>query len=705
MAHSFQPQQFPGQQPSQGQQQLHPAQMLPQHQNIGQQRQAPMAQQQVPGLGQQQIPATGQQKAMLNPNPPQNGYANYDPQFAMFTLERQKGADGWEDVEAEQQHVSAQDLLNDVKKFQRGKNTVKRVMEDIPSTNARRLINELVEEQNQDLMAMNRTLQWTIASIDIKWTAIGRNKRQLKRISVVLKTEPSGYQNPVAVKAVAGMATKVPPVHQNPAFPQPPNQGAQIAQPLRNPPNMVQPPMGHPQQPAQPMRPPPPPSHADQLPPPPPPPPGFDHPPPPPGAGMPRPPPPPNNQQHRPMPGAFPGTMHRPPMRPGQPEIEVLDPSFYKNQKKSKGRPEESFSESDSDEWESETGDSDSDRFKVRHVEHGEFAHIGKPRRGRSRNSSHSKKSRHNKSHSKMRSRSRSHGRTEYRRHRDSGLVPPPMGKYSPTSSKDSSPRSSKQQLPPIHIHMNAPTAEKPTRMNDRIRRDSYNASSPDRRKDKFTAEPMSRGSSWDRHSGTASFNDNSSVHTADDSVFSEPDRHGRRSRHHSDVVEQPPILRSRNLPYRESFGHPHPSHIYGEVEPRSRRSAYPPIDDYPHTTRQREPYYDEPVYTSRPGAHRRNSVQAPQSNPFDIARHPPRLLRSSTYGPDVHEPVYAQRESRYLTDRAAHDNIQMDELTDALEHIREQKRKPLYGRRASEYERERMSGYGGFDMYDRRGY
>lgn len=384
-------------------------------------------------------------------------------------------------------------------------------------------------------------------------------------------------------------------------------------------------------------------------------------------------------------------------MRHGQPPVEILDPSFYKKQKKHKGHHEESSSDSgsDSDEWDTESGDSVPDRFRGRKVEHGEFVHIGQPKRGRSRKSSQSKKSRHNKSHSKLRSRSRSHVRAEHRRRRDLDYInPPPMGKYSPISSKDSSPRSSKQQLPPIHIHMNTPAAEKSTRANERVRRDSFGATSPDYRKHKFSAEPMSREGSWDRHSGTASINDNSSIHTADDSVFSEPER--RRSMLRSDIVEQPPRFKSRNLPPRhENAGYPHPAHIYGEVEPRTRRTALP--NDHP---RHRESYFDD-AYAPRPGMNRHNSVQVPQSNPFDTARYPPRLPRSRTFN----EPLYGQREPRYIDDRAAADDVNMSELAEALNHIKESRRRPLAGhtRRASEYERERMGGYGGgYDVYGR---
>ncbi|KAJ4359391.1 hypothetical protein N0V95_002221 [Ascochyta clinopodiicola] len=396
--------------------------------------------------------------------------------------------------------------------------------------------------------------------------------------------------------------------------------------------------------------------------------------------------------------------MHRPAMRPGHPDVEILNSSFLKSQKKPKGRREESSSESDSDEWESETGDSGSDRFRVHHVEHGEFAHIGKPKRGRSRQP---KKSRHNKPHSNTRSRSRSNVRTEaHRRRRDSDLIdPPPMGRYSPMSSKNSSPRSSKQQLPPIHIHMNAPAAEKSTRANERVRRDSHNAS-PDYRKEKFTAEAMSRGNSWDRNSGTASFNDNSSVHTADDSVFSEPEHRAYRSRQPSDVTGVPTNLRSRNLPPRqESFGHPHPSHVYDDVDRRQPNRGYSPPDDYP---RNRDTYRNEHAYAMRPGLDRHNSMQVPKSNPFDTTRYPPRPTRGASYTADMHEPaMYPRREQQYLSDRPMQESLHLEELAEAIEHIKDSRRKPLGGfaRRASEWDNRYERGMGGYDGYDPRRY
>jgi hypothetical protein len=228
----------------------------------------------------------------------------------------------------------------------------------------------------------------------------------------------------------------------------------------------------------------------------------------------------------------------------------------------------------------------------------------------------------------------------------------------------------------------------------------------------------MSRGNSWDRHSGTASFNDNSSIHTADDSVFSEPERRGHRSRPHSDVVNEPK-LRSRNLPPRpttQSFGRPHPSHIYDDdVDHRHHpsmtgRRSYSPPNDYPHVS---HPYRDEHAYAPRPGLDRRASFQvpppqAPLNNPFDAARYPPRPVRAMSYAAGIHEPEFAGRDTRYPPTRALQDSVHLDEIADALEQIRDSRRKPLggFGRRVESewdgrYERER----GGYDGYERRRY
>jgi hypothetical protein len=129
----------------------------------------------------------------IQQNPMAHQQSHYDPQFTLFIFEKPKGAESWQDVEAEQQRVNTQDLQEEVRRFQRAKNNVKRVMEEIASSSARRLINELVEEQNHELQTQNRKLSWFIASIETKWKPNPRKQRQLSRISVILQTGPSGH--------------------------------------------------------------------------------------------------------------------------------------------------------------------------------------------------------------------------------------------------------------------------------------------------------------------------------------------------------------------------------------------------------------------------------------------------------------------------------------------------------------------------------
>lgn len=99
--------------------------------------------------------------------------------------------DGWEDVEPTRHHISNEGLLMDVKIFQRSKRSVKRTMEEIPSITARRLIEELVQEENEELRAIDKTLRWNIACIDLKWKKTSSGEKLLQRISVITVREKS----------------------------------------------------------------------------------------------------------------------------------------------------------------------------------------------------------------------------------------------------------------------------------------------------------------------------------------------------------------------------------------------------------------------------------------------------------------------------------------------------------------------------------
>jgi hypothetical protein len=694
---------------------------------------------------------------------------SYNPQLALFTFEKGKHAESWADVEAEQQHVAVQDLQSELTKFRRNKGSVKREMEKIPSANCRRLINELVENQNQQLFTRNKSLQWTNAMVDIDWKPINRRAQRIKRVSVILQTEPSGFNGPQSQKAGAGSHAQIQiksdamnfpsqPHSQNPNMGQtmrnnlhqgPPNAGSMqpLDQPLRMPPDMHHgagpppppgrignmpppahvglpppppgaiggPPLpppgmmgGHP-----PPQPPPPPPHFANAPPPPPPhfanaplPMSMGPPPPPPGAYPPhgvlkgsqpsnqRPPP---HHQKPPQPRVMPGAFPRPTSGHGhQQVVEIVDPYVVKGQKRHKLRREESASETDSDEWvDSESGSSGSDRFRVHAVERSEYDLVD--RRGR-RSTTRSQKAGRHSSHSRVRSRSRSRSRSQarrsrhaqqepYRRRRDSGPIdPPPMGRHSSSSAVQRTTNTS-PQLPPIHIHMMASAKER--------RHGSRPGSS----------QAMSREHSWDRDSGTASFHDDSSVHTADDSVFSEPVRpirtqqqRRRPSRAPSDVATN---LRSRNLPPRQhsAHGYPHGSHGYDDDAAALRRQRNTRLaDDYPHIREQPHMDASVPPFGSRPAPHRRNTTQT-QLNPFETARFPPQA-RAMSYGAGagvgmgmgvgMHDPRFPEHEHNHGHGHNHSHHLHFDGFHDELERIREREepRKPLYRRSVVEHRR-----------------
>ena len=64
---------------------------------------------------------------------------------------------------------------------------------------------------------------------------------------------------------------------------------------------------------------------------------------------------------------------------------------------------------------------------------------------------------------------------------------------------------------------------------------------------------------------------------------------------------------------------------------------------------------------------------------------------------------MYAHHEPRYVSDRPTNDALRLDALQDEIEQLKERGRRPLHGRRASEYER--MGSYGGYDRHERYGY
>ena len=744
--------------PQQGQYQGH---VPHQHQNVSQPRQVPNGQQQ--SSGQQQNFGQAQQRPAQPQQQPLNPYANYDPQLASFILEKPRNATSWEDATPEQQHVALQELHSELHKFRRNHNNVKKALNEIPSPNCRRIINELVEDQNVELARYNRTIQYRIASVVNKWRSVNRRERQLVRVDIILETEPSGFQEPMQARPVVGGAgngsqdankNKQPGNPQGQQFPNPSSNLGQNMPQQQRPPQQQQ----HQQHPGGPNfgQHPPPPGNMNSMPgpgnpPPPPPPPGMSAqpdggrlPPPPnvgPGQHMPGVPgvplqhlPPPPGQAHgppfgqMPMPGTFPDQMHMPPF--GMRHVQGVNPDHLRHHKKNhRVRRDVSGSSSDSDSWESESEDSSFVNIEHDHID------VDRRGRGRQRPGKRSKKTQRHRSLSKARALSRSRSRSRARknnvdsyiakttrRHRTSDMIDDQRnGRHSPESFTTDSSRSSHNKVPPVHIHLSTNNI-----VEDRTR--SGNASpvglSNEKKKRSgkyYSSHGMARetsNSSSERGSGTESMN-TTSVHTADDGIFDTPIRRRPSFTH---VHRRQKVSYGRKSP--NVFGQPHPSHIYDEDIDHRRvqkvRYHKETVDDYPHPRSPRahihepESYFDDyPAQTVRPSLPNRRATMANppnMHNPFAQSHFPPKPVRASSYFADRHEPGYSYPQPRALADRDEPDErFGLSDLHAALEHMQDKKersarRSNMMGRRDSAFQYEDDEWHAGMPLSGRRG-
>ena len=373
------------------------------------------------------------------------------------------------------------------------------------------------------------------------------------------------------------------------------------------------------------------------------------------------------------------------------PTAEVINPG-YRRSEKAKPKDHRDASESSSESEESFEDDSeDSDLIDMETV---------RRTRGRSQHSQGPKsknyqtQSKRGQNHSRSRSRSQAHkaiySENSARKRRNSNAADDRhTGRHSMNSSNANSPQFAASnlsgQIPPnIHIHMNTANA-----MEDRTRSGNVSPSALYNEKRKsgklHTAHDMSRessGSSWDRASGTDSLN-TSSVHTADDGIFD-------KKMHHPSMKQGQSHTRRKSIygaKPQAMFGQSHPGHIYDDVEPRlAQKTRYPrdPVEDYqyspglrPHMQEhERDFYFDEqPTYNPRPVAQlRRNSMAIPPHNPHLQTNFPPKLMRSSTYAPEIHDRRYNLPQPAQIEADPA-DLIDLRDIRDALEHMQEQKK------------------------------
>ncbi|KAI8931877.1 hypothetical protein NX059_010781 [Plenodomus lindquistii] len=679
--------------------------------NAGHQRQAQPCQQQPQGSnGQQQFPGPNQMKTSQGQQMNQNQSSSNEPQLAMFTFERPKGTDSWEDVRPMPERFAHADIEKVLKKLRAGPGDPTSALDKIPSTNCRRIISELVDEENTKLLQFSKNTQWNIAGIKTDWRTVchrglwAQDRQQLKRVKVILEIGPAAFQVPQPGKLggpLNGMQNHNGPkqpnnMSQNSAFlgqpnmpgapqqrPMPQQQGPHTQQGQFAEPQSARMPQGHMPGPNAPPPPPPPQAHhgisqpphgmMDGPPPPPPPMQHSSHPPPPPQHGRPQ-----SKGTMHGIPGAFPAESG---MRPNHRPSFDEDPRILKTQKvKRRGNQSSSSSSTsssttsatDSDEWESDSVNSGHEHVRVRNVED-DYGFVDK--RGRSQK--HKKSSRdksHHKAkmhcHSKSRSRSQSrHGDKFARKRRDSGMINSPnISRHNSFSSKENSPRLAPAQ-PNINVNidLNKLTEERvrekltEERVREYDERRTGRDSSPSkhqkdrRRNEKISgAHAMSRDSSFDGGSGTDSYTA-SSAHTGFDSVFDKPQR-------------RPPMAQRRS--HQKSYSHPqagfnnpHESHIYDHDDDARPSARYQEADDYPRPTARRDNYVNEPHRPILP--HRRYTTENPLS-----MHYAPKPTRTTSFAAGMPDSNFRLHQKRCVNERADYDDEREDTLREFAEFL-----------------------------------
>jgi hypothetical protein len=115
---------------------------------------------------------------------------NYDPQMALWSLEKVKRTDFWADVKPRQEHIALKELRDELEKFKQKDLTPQRILDDLKSPNCRKVINTLVDNQTKELQKINKTLKWILGGILPEWRWMDRRKkeRMLVRVLVILQT-------------------------------------------------------------------------------------------------------------------------------------------------------------------------------------------------------------------------------------------------------------------------------------------------------------------------------------------------------------------------------------------------------------------------------------------------------------------------------------------------------------------------------------
>ncbi|KAF1971031.1 hypothetical protein BU23DRAFT_570287 [Bimuria novae-zelandiae CBS 107.79] len=119
----------------------------------------------------------------------------FNEQLAFFSIHRPLSAKSWDDATPVQHRLASSEIRKSLAKLQHNRPTsVKDTLMNLKSDSARRVINALVEEQNDKLSQSDPTSEWIIAGIDVQKELVKQwpsQKKIIKCIEVFLKTEPA----------------------------------------------------------------------------------------------------------------------------------------------------------------------------------------------------------------------------------------------------------------------------------------------------------------------------------------------------------------------------------------------------------------------------------------------------------------------------------------------------------------------------------
>lgn len=154
-----------------------------------------------PSLGQQATgPFRGTQHSMQQPVFPNNQQnfgsfdSNFNEQLAFFSIHKPVTTKTWDDITPVRHRLSTSEIRKALSKLQKHpKKNVNDILINLQSESARRVIDALVQEQNDQLAQTDPTSEWIIAGLDIKKETVKHLLAQVrvtKSISIILKTEP-----------------------------------------------------------------------------------------------------------------------------------------------------------------------------------------------------------------------------------------------------------------------------------------------------------------------------------------------------------------------------------------------------------------------------------------------------------------------------------------------------------------------------------